>query len=152
SDADRPEAGAPIADLRGRLTSVRRAGLVGGRIALDELGVLLADPGGHLVVDERQEGVAAAPRHRRYRMQERAGEDQCRADRRLEAPGAEFGEGELAAVEGVVQIDRHGEAAVRRALGRVVAVRPEMPALLLRIAADKVALHARAVDAIDLGD
>src|SRR6185295_13993003 len=101
-----------------------------------ELPVRLAELRGVLVVHEREERIAPAARHPRYRMQERAGEHDGASRRRLEAARAELGKVHLPAVEVGIEVDRGGEPAVRRPLGRVIAMRSEVAAVLDTVAAD----------------
>ena len=65
---------------------------------LRDLGIIeLAQPRIGLAIEEGEEGIALAARHRRYLMQRAAGKDHGAAMRRAIAAGAEFREGEIAA-------------------------------------------------------
>src|ERR1041385_3123444 len=120
----------------------RRSSRVRRRAFLEVHRVRRAQFRGLLVIEEGQERVAAPPRHGRDAVHQRAGEHDRAAGRHLEATRAIFGKADLSALEIVVEVDRHREAAVRRALGGVVAMRMEVSAVLRRVAGDDVALHA----------
>ena len=85
-------------------------------------------------------------------MQQRTGKDDRPADGGLEGSGAVFGKAHLAPFEILVEVDRHGKAAMRRARGGVVAMGREMAAVLRIVAGDDVAFHPRHLELMDLGD
>src|SRR5690606_36157378 len=93
-------------------------------LAAQEPAVLAAYAGGAPVVEKRQGGIAA-PLHDGHRLvQQRTGEDHGTARRRLVDTRSEFREAQPApGVLSRVEVDGNGEAPVRRAQRRVVAVR-----------------------------
>ena len=107
---------------------------------------------GRLVVEERQERVAVAPGDWLHLVEERAAEHHSTARGHLEAVVAVLGEDELAAVVIAVEPDRNGEAAVRRARRRVVAMGHEEPAVGRPVAGDDVALDAGGAELERLAD
>src|SRR6185437_6466482 len=117
----------------------RRSALGGGQLFL----VLIAHTLRNLVVKKRKESVAAAARHRRHLMQERARKYDRVAGRRAVCAIAEFRKAKTPPFVIRVQIDRHGEAAVSDNRGRVVTVRPEIATRLGVVTADEIPLDAR---------
>src|SRR5215218_2761223 len=111
--------------------------------------VLLANPRGFLVIEERKKGIAATARHLRYRVKQGAGEHHGSPRRGLVAPRPVLGKAHLAALEVVVQIDRDRKPPMGRALRGVIPVGPEVAAILRRVAGDDVALHARRLEEMD---
>ena len=102
--------------------------------------ILPTDARAVLVIEEGHEDEPLALGHRRRLMQQAAGEHRGPADRRTIGARAELREPQLAALVAVVEVQRDGEPAMRRAGGGVVAVAGEEPQLLLAVAADQVAL------------
>jgi hypothetical protein len=98
-----------------------------------------------VIVQERQEGIASPLRHRLRLVQQRAGEHDRAASRRPVGARSELGEAQVAAlIIFRIQVDRTGEFAMRSALGGVVPVRPEVPAIFSVITGDDEALDALA--------
>src|SRR5688572_19032843 len=88
--------------------SVDRISSPVGADTLAELGVVrFAHLRGLLIIEERQEGEAAALRDFGDRMQERAGEHHGAAGGRLVAARSVFREAHLATLEVVIQVDRY---------------------------------------------
>src|SRR5215204_1843998 len=102
----------------------------------------LANFGGFIIIKEGKKRVAATPCDPRDSVKQCTWEDNRSARWRLKASRSVLGEAHLSSLELGVQVDRNGKTAVRCALGRIISVRPEMPAVLSRIAGDDVALHA----------
>ena len=111
---------------------------------------MLAKLGRHLVIEERQEREASPPRSTRYGMEQRAGEDHSPAPWRLERARPVFGKADLAAVEILVEIDRHRKR--RWAVSLVVLSRcaRKMPTVLCRVAGYDVTLHTGNLELMDL--
>src|SRR5262249_57842441 len=81
-----------------------------------------------------------------------AGKDHGPAGRRLETLRPIFRETHLATVEIGIEIDGNCEAAVRRALRGVGAMRTEVSGILGCVARHDVTLHARYLELVDLED
>src|ERR1700676_4212644 len=94
-----------------------------------------------LAVKEGEEGVAPAAGHRRDLVQRTAGEYDRAARRRAISAAAELGKNQIAAVLILVEVDRHGKAAVLRAGIDVVAMAIEMSADRAVVTGDDVAIH-----------
>src|SRR5689334_7819549 len=106
-----------------------------------------------MVVKERQEGVPNPTRDRQRLMQYRAGKDDGRAGRRLISSGTELGKDQLAALILIgIEVERYRKPAMSRSLGRVVAMRREMAALVGAVAGDNVSLHAGGMELEGFGD
>src|SRR5262245_65438236 len=103
------------------------------------------DLGRRFVVDEGQEGVTNLARHLGHRMQERTREHHGHTGRRLEPARSILGEADLAAVEVGVEVDGRSKAAMRCALGGIVAMRRKVSAVLGAIADDEKALNLSGV-------
>src|SRR5215475_13488310 len=86
-------------------------------------------------------------------MQERAREHDSAAYRRLESPLVPvLGKDDLATIEIGVEVDRDREPAVCRPSRGVVAMRPEVPAILGGIARNDMALDERRLELVHLAD
>src|SRR5262245_28028689 len=121
----------------GQMETPPRAGLLGRVLAgaerdvaqlriLEEGRVLGAQLRRRVVIEEGQRAVARAARHRQRLVHQRAGEDHRAAGRGAVRALVVLGKAQVAAVILVgVEVDRDREAAMRGALGGVVAVRAE---------------------------
>src|SRR6266576_2448544 len=112
--------------------------------------VLFADFRGRLIIEKRQECIAAAANHRRDGMEKRARKYDRATDWRLETAWAIFREAQFAALVVVVEIDGDGKPAVRGAHHGIVPMGLEMATVLGGITADDIALHARDLEMVDL--
>src|SRR5215210_3216763 len=85
-------------------------------------------------------------------MQQRAREHYGATRRGLEAARPVLGEADFAALELRIEIDRDRKAAMGGSRRGVVAMCPEVAAVLCRVAGDDVALHPRYSELVNLQD
>src|SRR5262252_121583 len=101
-----------------------------------------------VVVNERQEGVAAATRDFGHGVQKRTREHHGAAPWRLEAFWPVFGKADLSALEIGIQVDRRREATVSRAFGRVVTMGDKVATIFHAVATHKKPLHVSSLELI----
>jgi hypothetical protein len=123
-----------------------------GASTLNLGGVRFPDLRSPVVVEKRQKRIATSARHLRGSMKQRAGEHYGSARRRLEAAWPLLREADLATLELRIEVDRDCEAAMSRSRRRVVAMRPEVAAVLCRVTRDDVPLHARHFEMVHFED